>query len=47
MASEGVIDHMLTEYHFNPEIFKRFTPMLENYCKYKQLGIKNVTNLFK
>ena len=38
---------MMNEYHFNPEIFKRFTPILQNYCKIKSLSMKNINNLFK
>lgn len=47
LGQQGVIEHMMNEYHFNPEIFKRFTPILQNYCKIKSLSMKNINNLFK
>jgi len=47
ISQHGVIDHMLNDYHFNPEIFKRFTPVLQNYCKAKSITSKNISSLFK
>jgi len=45
--SQCIIDHLLNEYSFNPEIFKRFIPVLEKYCKSKSLNIKTINSLFK
>jgi hypothetical protein len=44
---EQIIDLMTSEYNFNPEIFKRFLPILPEYCKYKPISPKNIMQLFK